>query len=101
MQHENLLNYQSFPFASSFTLSSEFPKVFESNPQAKAFKQFIEQLEHSKNQLKTQHQQEILEKIKVKVPGMKNIEEFKNFYAKTFLKTKKYFLIYKLSLNGF
>ena len=95
MQHENLFNDQQFPFASSLNPSSEFPAVFESNPHAKAFKQFIQQLENSKNQMKIQHRQEIREKIKVKVPGMKNIEEFKNFYAKTFLKTKKY-LIYKV-----
>ena len=91
MQHGNLFNYQKFPLGSSLT-SLEFPIVFESNPQAKAFKKFVEQLDNSKNQLKIQYQQEILTQIKVKVPELKNIQELKNCYAKAFLKTKKYII---------
>ena len=68
---------------------ADFPEVFESKPEAKAFMLFLQKFENSNNHIKMRHHDKIREKIKVKIPGMKSIEEFKHLYSKTFLQTKK------------
>lgn len=78
---------------------AEFPEVFESKAEAKSFMLFYQLLEDSKNNVKMQHHDKIREKIKVKIPGMKSIEEFKQLYSKTFLLTKKYFKILRKVLS--
>ena len=78
---------------------ADYPEVFESKPEAKAFMIFLEMLENSNNGAKIQHHDRLREKIKIKIPGMKSIEEFKHLYSKTFLQTKKYFNILKFFIK--
>lgn len=69
--------------------TSDIPD-FESGPEAKTFMIFFDQLmEETNNQIRLQHHQKIREKIKLNIPLMKNLEEFKNLYSKTFLRRKK------------
>ena len=69
---------------------SEFPEGFDSNPEAKTFKLFLQGLENSTNNDNFQHQNTILEKLRKKIPKMKNLDEFQSLYMKTFLFPKKY-----------
>ena len=68
----------------------EFHEAFEAIPEAKAFKIFFQHLDNSKIETKIQHESNILEKLRKKIPKMKNLEEFKNLYAKAFLPTKMF-----------
>ena len=70
----------------------EFHEAFESIAGAKAFKSFFQSLDSSKIETKIQHESQILEKLKKKIPKMKNLEEFKNLYVKTFLQIKMFIL---------
>lgn len=74
----------------------EFHEAFESLPEAKAFMNFFQSLDYSKVETKIQQESNILEKLRKKIPKMKNLEEFKNLYAKTFLPIKMFILILKL-----
>ena len=63
---------------------------FESGSESKTFLMFFDQLmEETNNQIRLKHHQKIQETIKLKIPLMKNLEEFKNLYSKTFLGRKE------------
>lgn len=67
----------------------DFPD-FESVPEARTFSSFFGQLmDETDNKIRVQHHQNILEKIRLKIPLMKNLEEYKNLYSKTFVRRKK------------
>ena len=72
---------------------SEFPEGFDSNPEAKACKLFLQGLENSTENDKIQHQNQILGKLRKKIPQMKHLDEFKSLYMKTFLLPKKYIIL--------
>ena len=84
------------PLQSPLFPISEFPDAFDSKPEAKAFKKFFELLENDHTPNKLKHQQLIHEKLKVKVPLMKNIEELKKFYTKAFLHGKRFIIFFPL-----
>ena len=84
------------PLQSPLFPISEFPDAFDSKPEAKAFKKFFELLENDHTPNKLKHQQLIHEKLKVKVPLMKNIEELKKLYTKAFLHGKKFYYFFAL-----
>lgn len=70
----------------------EFSLMFDSKPEAKAFKNFLQTLENENSYTKNQNQNQIREKVKIKIPEMKSLEELKNSYAKAFLKAGRFTL---------
>lgn len=66
----------------------EEPDIFDSNPEAKEFKKFFISSENEEmNDL--ENQKKIRNNIKMKIPEMKNLEDLKKLYIKTFLQRKK------------
>ena len=84
-----MLSNPRSPILSPLIPIFEFPDIFDSKPESKVFKSFLQQLENSHNFNKISHQQHILEKVKIKIPLLKDIEELKNHYVKSFLTCKK------------
>jgi len=52
---------------------SEIPDVFESKTEAKAFKKFLELIEKNHNPIFPQHNQELRDQIKMKIPPLNNL----------------------------
>ena len=87
---------ENISFTTPLSPILEFNEAFESIPEAKAFKSFFQSLDYSKIESKIQNESNILEKLRKKFHKMKNLEELKNLYAKTFLQIKMFTLILKL-----
>lgn len=90
MSNMDMFSNTRSPILSPLLPISEFPDVFDSKPESKVFKSFFQQLESISNVDKIRHQQQILEKLKIKAPILKNIEELKNHYFKSFMTCKKF-----------
>ena len=64
------------------------PDIFDSKPEAKEFKKFFILSENDK-MTDLENQRKIRNNIRMKIPEMKNLEDLKKLYIKTFLQTKK------------
>ena len=62
-----MLSNPRSPILSPLIPIFEFPDIFDSKPESKVFKSFLQQLENSHNFNKISHQQHILEKVKIKM----------------------------------
>ena len=77
----------------------ESHEAFEFIPEAGAFKSFFQLLDSSNIEKKIQNESNILEKLRKRIPKMKNLEELKNLYAKAFLQTKMFNLFLQKSIR--
>ena len=75
--------------------------IFDVKTEAKEFKKFLQLIENSDNMNKSEIQKQILNSISMKIPEMRNSDELKKLYIKTFLQRKKYNHFFNKYVNIF
>ena len=72
------------------TVISEIPIIFDSNPEAKNFLKFINFIKENHPKIGIQENEDLRSNLKIKIPPLQNVEEFKKLYEKCFLSKIKF-----------
>ena len=79
-----------FPNPKELAAISEIPTIFESLPEGKAFINFLNFIKINHPTLKPEDTRKIRESLKIPIPPVKNLDELKNLYEKSFLTVTKF-----------
>jgi hypothetical protein len=80
-------NQWSLPNPKDLASISEIPTIFESLPEGKTFLNFLTLITRHHPLIKVEDTKETRGSLKITIPPLKNLDEFKSLYENSFLKS--------------